>query len=129
MRTTPSSAVNSSDAETDLEIETVKLLVSLGSDVNAVGHFGWTPLHLAAYHGRNTIIEHLIKDGANPNVMDGFGQTPLSISYAIVTEGIGDAYAQTPRSFRRETADLLLASGATPLAQSGVKQISQRAGE
>jgi uncharacterized protein len=121
--------LNSSDAETAEEIETTSLLIKLGADVNAVGHFGWTPLHLAAYHGRDTIIDLLINNGANPNVMDEFGQTPLSISYAIVTEGMGDAYTQTPRQFRRETANLLLASGATPLDQSGVKQVSKRAGE
>ncbi|NNE37361.1 MAG: hypothetical protein HKN08_03570, partial [Gammaproteobacteria bacterium] len=121
--------LNSSDTETAEEIETASLLISLGADVNAVGHFGWTPLHLAAYHGRDTVIDMLIKNGANPNVMDEFGQTPLSISYAIVTEGIGDAYSQTPRQFRRETANLLLASGATSLEQSGVKQVSKRAGE
>ncbi|MGK0297127.1 MAG: ankyrin repeat protein, partial [Gammaproteobacteria bacterium] len=119
--------LNSSDAETAQEIETVALLISLGSDVNAAGEFGWTPLHLAAYHGRNTVIDHLIKSGANPNTFDGFGQTPLSISYAIVTEGMGDAYVQTPRSLRTETANLLLTSGAKPLELSGVKQVSQRA--
>ncbi len=121
--------LNSSDAETAEEIATFELLLSLGADVNTVGHFGWTSLHLAAYHGRNTVIDLLIKNGANPNVMDGFGQTPLSISHAIVTEGMGDAYSQTPRQFRRETANLLLSSGATPLEQSGVKQVSKRAGE
>ena len=61
--------------------------------------------------------------------MDGFGQTPLSISHAIVTEGIGDAYTQTPRSFRRETANLLLALGAMSLDESGVKIVSRRAAE
>jgi ankyrin repeat protein len=121
--------LNSSDAETAEEIATIELLLSLGAEVNTVGHFGWTPLHLAAYHGRNTVIDLLIKNGANPNVMDGFGQTPLSISYAIVTEGMGDAYTQTPRQFRKETANLLLESGATPLEQSGVIQVSKRAGE
>lgn len=120
---------NSSDAETGLELETVSLLVNRDANVNAVGQFGWTPLHLAAYHGYNNVIDFLINSGANPNTMDGFGQTPLSISYAIVTEGMGDAYTQTPRSFRRETADLLLSLGAVPLEKSGVKIVSQRAAE
>ena len=61
--------------------------------------------------------------------MDGFGQTPLSISYAILTEGIGDAYDQSARVFRRDTADLLLALGATPLEESGVKVAFQRDSE
>lgn len=108
-------------------LEAVKLLVELGNDVNAIGHFGWTALHLAAYHGEDDVIEYLINKGADPNKLDGFGQTPLSISYAIVTEGIGDAYRQTARSYRKQTADLLLALGATPLEKSGVKRVSERA--
>ena len=108
-------------------LKTVKLLVELGLDVNAVGPFGWTPLHLAAYHGENDVINYLVEKGAKVNVMDSFGQTPLSISHAIVTEGIGDAYRQTARTYRKETADLLLALGATPLDKSGIKRVSERA--
>jgi ankyrin repeat protein len=121
--------VNSTTDEPPEAVKIVELLVSHGAEVNTVGQFGWTPLHLAAYHGYNNVIDYLIKNGANPNTMDGFGQTPLSISYAIVTEGIGDAYVQTPRSFRRETADLLLSLGAIPLEASGVKIVSKRAAE
>ncbi len=108
-------------------IETVTRLVELGTDVNGVGHFGWTALHSAAYQGLDDVIEYLVRHGANPDAMDGFGQTPLSICYTIVTEGMGDAYTQTPRTFRRKTADLLLALGATPLEASGVKRVSERA--
>jgi len=110
-----------------LALKTVQLLVEKGLDVNTAGHFGWTPLHLAAYHGEDDVITYLIEKGANPNTMDGFGQTPLSISYAIVTAGIGDAYRQTARSYREQTANLLLTLGATPLDKSGVKRVSERA--
>jgi ankyrin repeat protein len=105
----------------------VKLLVELGADVNEVGPYGWTALHAAAYHGRNEIIRFLVNNGANPNIMDMFGQTPLSIAYAIVTEGMGDNYNQTPRIFRKDTADLLLTLGATPIEASGVKIVAERA--
>jgi hypothetical protein len=57
---------------------------------------------------------------------DSFGQTPLSISYAIITKEIGDAYYQTPRVFRRDTADLLLKMGVTPLDRSGVVAVIKR---
>ena len=105
----------------------VKRLVELGADVNEVGPFGWTALHAAAYQGRNEIIKFLVDNGANPNIMDMFGQTPLSIAYAIVTEGMGDNYNQTPRIFRKDTADLFLTLGATPLEASGVKVVAERA--
>ena len=46
--------------------------------------------------------------------------------YAIITKEIGDAYYQTPRVFRRDTADLLLKLGATPLDRSGVVAVIKR---
>jgi hypothetical protein len=122
---TPDSAV--SDPEIARMTQIVKLLLDLGADATAVGEFGWTALHSAAYHGWNEIIRELIAHGAKTEVMDVFGQTPLSISQAIVTEGLGDAYRQTPRTFRRETADLLLSLGAVPLEDSGVKMVRKRA--
>jgi ankyrin repeat protein len=78
-------------------VETARLLVERGADVNAAGQFGWTALHAAAYQGLNDVIEFLAGKGAKLDAMDGFGQTPLSICYAVVTRGIGDAYYQTPR--------------------------------
>jgi ankyrin repeat protein len=101
-------------------VETVKFLVEHGADVNAAGQFGWTALHAAAYQGLNDIIAYLGNKGAKLDAMDGFGQTPLSISYGIITKDIRDAYYQSPRVFRRDTADLLLSLGATPLEKSGV---------
>jgi ankyrin repeat protein len=101
--------------------------VELGANVNEVGPFGWTALHAAAYQGRNDIIRILVENGANPNIMDIFGQTPLSISYALVTEGMGDNYNQTPRIFRKDTAELFLILGAKPLEASGVKVVAERA--
>jgi ankyrin repeat protein len=110
-----------------LALQAVKLFVKLGGDVKTKAQFGWTPMHLAAYHGQDDVIKYLAEQGANLNEMDGFGQTPLSIASAIVTEGIGDAYRQTPLRYRKETAELLLSLGATTLEKSGVKRVSERA--
>ncbi len=101
-------------------LEAVKLLVGLGANVNAVGEEGYTALHGAAYVGANPIIEFLISKGAKTEVKDDFGQTPLSIASGVVTTGIFD-FAKKPWGTHRETADLLLKLGATPLAESGVK--------
>jgi uncharacterized protein len=106
--------------------QTVRFLVERGADVNAAGEFGWTALHAAAYQGLNDVIEFLAGHGANLDAKDRFGQTPLSIAYAIITKGMGDAYYQTPRVFRRDTADLLLKLGATPLDRSGVVAVVRR---
>ncbi|MEE8439938.1 MAG: ankyrin repeat domain-containing protein [Micropepsaceae bacterium] len=108
-------------------VETAKFLVEHGADVNGAGQFGWAPLHAASYQGLNDVIEYLASAGADPDQMDGFGQTALSICNAVITEGIGAAYYQAARVFRRDTADLLLSLGATPLEDSEVVQVTQRA--
>ncbi len=108
-------------------VETAKFLVEHGEDVNGAGQFGWAPLHAASYQGLNDVIDYLVSAGADPNQMDGFGQTALSISNAVITEGIGAAYYQAARVFRRDTTDLLLSLGATPLEDSDVVQVTQRA--
>lgn len=117
-----------SDAESEKATQIAKLLLDLDLDVNAAGQYGWTALHSAAYHGRNEIIRALIAQGAKTETLDGFGQTPLSICHAIVTEGLGDDYSHLPRTYRRETAELLLSLGATPLEKSGVKVVTARVG-
>ena len=109
-----------------MALRTVRFLIERGADVNAAGQFGWTAPHSAAYQGLNDIIEFLAAQGAKLDTKDRFGQTPLSISYAIITKEIGDAYYQTPRVSRRDTADLLLKMGATPLDRSGVVAVIKR---
>jgi uncharacterized protein len=118
-----------SPEERAMALRTVRFLVERGADVNAAGEFGWTALHAATYQGLNDVIEFLAGRGANLDAKDRFGQTPLSISYAVITKGMGDAYYQTPRVFRRDTADLLLKLGATPLDRSGVVAVILRPAE
>ena len=97
-----------------------KLLVELGSDVNAAGEHGWTALHGAAYKGIDPIVRFLVERGARTEVFDEYGQTPLSIANAAITAGSKDAYYQSSRVVRASTADLLLKLGARPLSESGV---------
>jgi ankyrin repeat protein len=118
-----------SPAERATALQTARFLVERGADVNAAGQFGWTALHSASYQGLNDVIEFLVSKGAKLDTKDGFGQTPLSIANAIVTRDLGKAYYQTPRSLRRETAELLLKLGATALDRSGVVVVNRRAGE
>jgi len=115
--------------ERDQAIETAKLLVEHGVDVNAVGQYGWTALHAAAYQGMTDVIEYLVSKGANVNEMDAFGQTPLSISLAVLVQDIGARRLQIPRRYRKEVAELFLKLGATPLDKSGVVVILQRTGD
>ena len=97
--------------------------------MNAAGDFGWTAIHAAAYQGLNDVIAFLAGRGASLDAKDRFGQTPLSISYAIITRDIGDAYYQTPRVFRRDTADLLVKLGGYPRGPVRVVAVVHRPAE
>jgi ankyrin repeat protein len=111
-------------------IDTVKLLVERGGvDINAVGQYGWTALHQASYQGLTDVIEYLVSKGAGINEMDAFGQTPLSISLAVLVQDIGARRLQIPRRYRKEVAETLLKLGATPLDKSGVIVVLQRTGD
>jgi ankyrin repeat protein len=110
-------------------VETAKLLLEAGTDVTAVGQYGWTALHAAAYQGLTDVIELLASKGAGVNEMDAFGQTPLSIALAVLTQDIGARRLQIPRRYRKDVAELLLKLGATPLDKSGVVVVLQRTGD
>jgi ankyrin repeat protein len=115
-----------SPAERAVAIQTVAFLVEHGADVNAAGQYGWTALHSAAYQGLNDVVEFLVSKGARLDARDGFGQTPLSICNTIITKEVETHGYQAPRILRRDTADLLLKLGATPLDRSGVVGVVQR---
>jgi uncharacterized protein len=110
-------------------VDTARFLLEHGADVNAVGEFGWTPLHAAAYQGLTDVIELLVTKGAKTETKDKLGQTPLSISLSVLTKEAGAKRLQIPRRYRAEVAQLLLKLGATPLMQSGVNIVVQRAGD
>jgi ankyrin repeat protein len=118
-----------SPEERALALDTARFLLDQGVDINAAGQFGWTALHSATYQGLNDVIELLVSRGANIDAFDKLGQTPLSISLSVLTKDAGAKRLQIPRRYRRETAQLLLHLGATPLDKSGVVVVLQRNGD
>jgi ankyrin repeat protein len=114
--------------ERSLALETARYLLDHGADVNAEGQFGWTALHAASYQGITDLIEFLVSKGAKIDAMDGFRQTPLSISLSVLTKEAGAHRLQIPRRYRPEVAELLLKLGATPLDKSGVNVVLTRSG-
>lgn len=61
------SELNLHSASLKGDIETVKLLIESGTDVNARNKDGQSPLHWAAFRGHYKIAELLIEAGANVN--------------------------------------------------------------
>jgi ankyrin repeat protein len=59
-------------------LETVKLCVELGMDVNDVNSMGLTAVHGAANRGSDDIIQYLVKQGAKLDVKDKEGRSPLT---------------------------------------------------
>lgn len=66
------------DSVMNLQLEVVKVLISRGADVNAALTFsGDTPLHKACFLGDIQIMSELLTHGANPNITNSNGDTPL----------------------------------------------------
>lgn len=53
----------------------VRDLLRLGSDVNAAGDLGHTPLHYAAMGGHRLVAEILLANGARTSTRNEWGQT------------------------------------------------------
>ena len=61
-------------------LQTTKLLIDLGANVNGTDQYGRSALTMAARYGRIEIVKHLLSMGAKPNVVSLMKQweTPLS---------------------------------------------------
>jgi len=85
-------------------IETMKLLIARGADVNADNPHGWTPLHVAARHGSTEAVRFLIENGADVNPPSGRKWPPLM---------------EAVWHHRAETVKLLISAGADIHAEDG----------
>lgn len=94
-------------------IETAKLLLAKGADVNAIRNNGQTALHGAALWGWNEFVRFLAGNGANLHAKDKDGITPLDV--AMGKAGQTGRAANSPEP-HKDTAELLqqLASASLP---------------
>jgi len=62
------------------DLETVKVLLTAGADVNQVTGYGWSPLLVAAQNRYYKLGAYLLDRGANPNLANKGGWTPLYLA-------------------------------------------------
>ena len=90
--TTNAPDISIHEAAADGNIEAVKQHLTAGTDVNAKGGHGLTPLHFAAGFSRGGVGKEiaglLIANGADVNAKDSSGATPLgwAMSYPEIAD-------------------------------------------
>jgi uncharacterized protein len=98
-------------------IETARVLLEAGADVNQVTRYGWSPL-LAATQNRNYQMgKFLIEQGADVNLANKGGWTPLYLATDNRNLEGGDYPTRTPDMDDLEYIKLLLDAGADPNAR------------
>lgn len=88
-------------------------------EVDQADEEGWTPLHMAAFHGRSKVARLLMQGGADANKRDKQGCTPLyravlgghcKVAEFLVVGGasadLADIYGQTPLSVLAQTGGM-----------------------
>ena len=64
----------------------ITLLLLNHADVNKCGDAGWSPLHAAAYGGKNEAVRLLMAKGANEYATETHGATPIDIAIRCENE-------------------------------------------
>ena len=112
-------------------LDSVKLLIELGNDVNAVNTNedrminGKTALHAATYLGVDSVIQFLVEKGANVAAADRCGETPLNIALGdpaqvrYRNERIPSGYTSTAELLRKLGGDVPLPVAEVPCTKFG----------
>ena len=101
------------EAAEEGDLEKVKSLIKQGRSINeqeSTVKFGWTPLIAAIYQDNTNVVHFLIESGANLDLGDKNGETPLMWAMAR-----GDAHVDIVRDLLAHGANVFAtnANGAT----------------
>jgi ankyrin repeat protein len=92
-------------------LDTVRLAVELGNDVNAANDAGDTPVHCAARAGLPLVVKFLADRGAVLDAKNKDGQTPLTLAMAPVRPRSSGGVNTVLEDGRRKATDLLRSLG------------------
>jgi len=84
------------------DFEALVRLLESGSSIDTQDDNGWTALHFAVQDGHSKLVDELLRRGANPNLVNSHGNSPLWVG---LMRARGDDYAVVKG---------LLAAGADP---------------
>jgi ankyrin repeat protein len=87
-------------------IESIKLLLDAGVDVNSVDSRGQTALHGAAEKGYDQVVKFLVERGAKLDIKDKQGKTPLDAALGLAAGG-GGGFDGSRKDVHESTAALL----------------------
>lgn len=69
-------------------VESVKIMIEMGADVNSPNAYGETPLAICSFIEQKEIVAILLKAGADPNRKNQYGQTALHHAYSNSRDSI-----------------------------------------
>ena len=95
-------------------LQTVKILLDAGADVNQTSEYGWTALLVATQNRYYKLGAYLLQRGADPNIQNGGGWNPLYIATDNRNIERGEYPTRKPDMDHLEYIRLLLAAKANP---------------
>jgi uncharacterized protein len=95
-------------------LETLKVLLEAGADVNQKSEYGWTALLVATHNRYYQLGAYLLEHGADPNIANEGGWTPLYIATDNRNIEAGDYPTRKPDMDHLDYIKRLLAARANP---------------
>jgi ankyrin repeat protein len=95
-------------------LQAIALCVKSGADVNAFNSNGQTALHFAAERGADALVKSLVEQGAELDLVDKDGRTPLDVAMGVPASTFQGRRGAPAATVHQSTATLLrqLASNA-----------------